>query len=212
MLVVRIGIRPDPREAMERLTHLEQDALEELLRMQVQRASLMLDDLTPANLTVRFQRYGSSDRGETHPPAWLVKQKVSGEIDGEAGWWIPCDDARGLVRRVRRAPVGWHDITPLEREALIEIGHILIDGVLDGLMTSLGLRLCASVPTLCPVAGDPELAGGARAGVQLAHVADGVACESRLMFAWSEATASKFQRALALYVSPFLSELSDANG
>ncbi len=196
---------------MERLTHLQQDALAQLIRLQVGRSSSTLAALSKAPTVVRFERFGSALA--TGGGAWRVGQRISGDLEGTGGWWVGLDEGHQLIRRVRGTVVGDRDLSPLERDGLLEFGHILIDGLLDAVASALGLRLEASVPTLHRVdtaehREHDELSGRSGVCIHLSHTVDGHGSASRVSLTWNPPSAGVFQRALALYVSPFLSELS----
>ena len=172
--------------------------------MHVQRASSVLQTLAPSPFDVRFERYAVA--GPRGVPAWVVRQAIGGDIDGEATWTIPQHHGRRLIRGLRNSPFGQNDITPIEREGLLEVGHVVIDGFLEGLTTSLGLRLNAAIPTLRKVddrGASKQLGPGIH--VTLSQSVDQDCSESRLSLVWSGASMAPFHRALALYVTPFLS-------
>ncbi len=197
-------------EAMEGLTNVEKDALEELLRMQVQRASETLGVVTSAPLMFAFARYRNANEPSLAVSAWEVRQRVSGGLDGLAYWWVAQDEGRALIRRLRHAPAADHRLTPMERDGLLEVGHTFIDHMLDGLTAALGLRLAASAPSI-----HAETSGGHPAGTgfdlsyEVSLSEEGTpGPTSRLGFTVSADTTPRFERALALYVCPFLAELS----
>ena len=194
---------------MERLTTLEQDALEELLRMQVQRARDEVVALSGAPTDCVFERFRSAAEPELAIPAWLVSQRISGDIDGFATWWISRGDGVRLMRTMTQTALGRHPLTPLEREGLTEVGHTFIDHLLDGLSTALGLRVACSVPIIKVQArGDAIPPRDFVTSVQMSHRINKKAMTTRLTLRVGGDTAKRFQRALAMYVSPFLDELS----
>ena len=140
---------------------------------------------------------------------WHVRQRISGDIEGEGGWCIDRTEARRLIRLVRRVPTEGHEITPLEREGLVEIGHVLIDGLLDGLTSALGIKLAASVPTLREDLGARAEGRPRGVCVSLSHRVNGERSVSKLGLTWTPTSAGALQRALALYVSPFLAQLTE---
>ena len=198
--------------AMERLSHLEQDALEEVLRLHVRRSSSALDDVPGWASGVRFERYcpdaGPSHAGETGH-LWVVRQSIVGDVQGESSWSIREHDGLRLVRRHRRMSVDASELTPLEREAVTEVGNIMIDGLLEGFAVTLGLYLGTSAPTF---RSSPWCGPGAPVAIELSHAVDGESIASYLQFSWTAATAERFRQALALYVGPFLSQLSWQGG
>ena len=193
---------------MDRLSKLEQDALTNVLVVPVQRSSQALSDATGASLTAQLQGYAF---GPLSPvPLWVVRQKLAGDLEGAASWCVTNDHARSLIRDLRRVSYGPAALTPLEREGLTEVGHMLIDATLEALASSLGLRASASVPVLRSVgttsASEPF---GAGVRVVIAAATEAVRTESRLRLCLGESSAQRFKRALARYGLP---EASAAHG
>lgn len=184
--------------AMERLSQLEQDALEDVLRARVERSSAQLGELPGWRSTVRFERCGPSAPVRAGA-LWSVHQTVFGDLEGEGCWYVAEDAGLRLFRGSHSKLAGTSAMTPLEREGMTEVGNILIDGLLSGLTATLGFRLGTAAPKFCWEAIDEGRAAVSGVAIELVHLADGESLVSYLNLSCTAETGARFRQALCAY-------------
>lgn len=77
-----------------------------------------------------------------------IRQALEGSLTGEVLWLLKEPDARRLVRILTGTPPGREPLSYTEREALTEVGNLLLLGLVEGLSDVLGMAVAATAPAL----------------------------------------------------------------
>ena len=154
------------------LGDLDRDAVGEFINIAIGRAAAALSELVAdeVKLSVPFVEFTNADSaarrlttemGDVETVA--VRQHFDGCLTGEILLIFPERRSFELVRAMLGDQVPLEQLTDLEREALLEIGNIILNACLGSLANQLGLTLESSLPAY--VRGSPaSVLGGARAG------------------------------------------------
>ena len=159
----------------ETIGDLERDAVGELINIAIGRAAAALSELVDdeVKLSVPFVEFSDAEctarrlgieMGGIETVA--VRQHFDGRMEGDILLIFPEHRSLELVRSMLGDQVPLDQLTDLEREALLEIGNIILNACLGSLANQLGLTLESSLPAY--VRGSPaRVLGGARpAGAQ----------------------------------------------
>lgn len=77
-----------------------------------------------------------------------IRQPLEGALSGEVVWIAKEADARRLVRLLTGVQPGKEPLGYTEREALTEVGNLLLLGLVEGLADTLGVAVAAGPPAL----------------------------------------------------------------
>lgn len=139
---------------MVELSELQHDALVEIINIGMGKAahamSTMVDD--EIQLSVPSINFLSTTeaKGKLHEiiPYELsaISQGFQGTISGEAILLFPSDKSLEIVRLILKADLPLDELTELEKEALSEIGNIILNAGLSSLADALKTELQSSLP------------------------------------------------------------------
>ena len=139
---------------MVELTELERDAIGELVNIGVGRAASSLADIVGSEVrlsvpSVSFlSRKGIvrfiEDNGVSEIVA--VKQRFEGDFWGDAVLLFPCEKSLELVRSVVGEEVADSELSDLERDALLEVGNIILNACLGSFSNLLQNEINCSLP------------------------------------------------------------------
>ena len=162
------------------LTELETDVIAELLNMGVGRAAASLGQLLNEEVTLSVPQLCVQSRQETaelmdrqsEGGIAAIKERFEGGFDGDALLLFPSHKSLELVRVMLGEAMYDGDITELEREALLEVGNIILNGCLGSIANNLGGELFCSLPEYRRGSGNEVLAAadGAEDLVLFLHI------------------------------------------
>jgi len=154
----------------ETIGDLERDAVGELINIAIGRAAAALSELVgdEVKLSVPFVELSDAESTARRLGVEMgggdtvaVRQHFDGRMEGDILLIFPEHRSLELVRSMLGDQVPLDQLTDLEREALLEIGNIILNACLGSLANQSGLTLESSLPTY--VRGLPaRVLGGAR--------------------------------------------------
>lgn len=136
------------------LSELQHDALVEIFNIGMGKAahamSMMVEDEIQLSVpSIHFlSTIEAKDKLEDIIPYELsaICQSFAGEISGEAILLFPSDKSLEIVRLILKADLPLDELTELEKEALSEIGNIILNAGLSSIADALKTELRSSLP------------------------------------------------------------------
>ncbi|MES9855128.1 MAG: hypothetical protein ABW166_00795 [Sedimenticola sp.] len=136
------------------LTAIEKDAITELLNIGVGRAAASLGQLLGEELMLSVPTLYIQTRRQTAElmhrqditNVSAIKERFEGGFNGDAMLIFPSHKSLVLVRALLGETVDENSITELEREALLEVGNIILNGCLGSIANTLGGEFFCSLP------------------------------------------------------------------
>lgn len=139
---------------MIQLNELEQDALGEIFNISVGLAADVLSQMV--NETVRLSvpkveviSHASANHfffQRIERPLCAIRQTYSGDVMTDAVLMFPEKNSLELVRAMVGDEVSVDQLTDMERDAMAEIGNIILNAVISGLASNLQLAFDGSLP------------------------------------------------------------------
>ncbi|OHC74846.1 MAG: hypothetical protein A3G18_10420 [Rhodospirillales bacterium RIFCSPLOWO2_12_FULL_58_28] len=147
---------------MIKLTEIQQETITELMNIAVGRAASSLNQLVDEEIGLTVPRVRFIERGDvsrlinehTIDGACAVTQEFSGPCPGEALLVFPEKKSLELVRAIigELAPV--ESASELERDALTEVGNVVLNASLGSLANLLGMEIVCALPEYVKGAGE----------------------------------------------------------
>lgn len=144
------------------LNELEQDALGEIFNIGVGLAADVLSQMV--NETVRLsvplvemvsrEQANSYYAKRINRPLCAIRQTYVGEVTTEAVLMFPEENSLELVRAMVGNEVPVEDLSDMERDAMAEIGNIILNAVISSLSTTLGLAFDGSLPEVSVISAE----------------------------------------------------------
>lgn len=143
-------------EAVIDFTAVERDCLIELCNIAVGRAAASLSVMVEQEITLTIPDFDiiphaqalSFITSRTCGPVCVVNSSFSGRISGDLYLMFPHEDGMRLVRRLLHNAPPLSDLTELERDALLEVGNIILNAFLGELGNMTDVRFDCGLPDL----------------------------------------------------------------
>ncbi len=147
---------------MMKLNELEQDALGEIFNIGVGLAADVLSQMVneSVHLSVPLVEMVSREQANSyyvqriHRPLCAIRQTYVGEVTTEAVLMFPEENSLELVRAMVGNEVSVEELSDMERDAMAEIGNIILNAVISSLSTTLGLAFDGSLPEVSLIAAE----------------------------------------------------------
>lgn len=144
------------------LNELEQDALGEIFNIGVGLAADVLSQMVneSVRLSVPLVEMVSREQANSyyaqriHRPLCAIRQTYVGEVTTEAVLMFPEENSLELVRAMVGNEVPVEELSDMERDAMAEIGNIILNAVISSLSTTLGLAFDGSLPEVSLIAAE----------------------------------------------------------
>lgn len=139
---------------MMTLNELEQDALGEIFNIGVGLAADVLSQMVneTVRLSVPVVEVVSHEQANSYfveriqRPLCAIRQTYVGDVTTDAILMFPEANSLELVRAVVGDDVPVEELPDMERDAMAEIGNIILNAVISSLSTTLGLAFDGSLP------------------------------------------------------------------
>lgn len=139
---------------MIELSHLQRDALTEMFNIGMGRAAAAMNRLVDEEITLRVPEIGMMDRNGAAalleavaaPRICSVRQYVRGPFSAEALLIFPQSKSLEIVRAMIGDDVPLDEMTDMEREALCEIGNIILNACIGTMSNILHEDFSISLP------------------------------------------------------------------
>ncbi|TXH90307.1 MAG: chemotaxis protein CheC [Rhodoferax sp.] len=139
---------------MMTLNELEQDALGEIFNIGVGLAADVLSQMVSetVHLSVPVVEMVSHEQAtgyylnRVQRPLCAIRQTYVGEVTTEAILMFPEENSLELVRAMVGNDVPVEELPDMERDAMAEIGNIILNAVISSMSTTLGLAFDGSLP------------------------------------------------------------------
>lgn len=139
---------------MMTLNELEQDALGEIFNIGVGRAADVLSQMVneSVHLSVPMVEMVSHEQATAYylnrvrQPLCAIRQTYVGDVTTEALLMFPEENSLELVRAMVGNDVPVEELPDMERDAMAEIGNIILNAVISSMSTTLGLAFDGSLP------------------------------------------------------------------
>lgn len=139
---------------MMKLNELEHDALGEIFNIGVGLAADVLSQMVneTVRLSVPVVEMVSHEQANSYyvqrvkRPLCAIRQTYVGEVTTEAILMFPEENSLELVRAMVGNEVPVEELSDMERDAMAEIGNIILNAVISSMSTTLGLAFDGSLP------------------------------------------------------------------
>lgn len=133
---------------------LEHDALGEIFNIGVGLAADVLSQMVreTVSLSVPVVEMVSHEQANSYylqrvkRPLCAIRQTYVGEVTTEAILMFPEENSLELVRAMVGNDVSAEELSDMERDAMAEIGNIILNAVISSMSTTLGLAFDGSLP------------------------------------------------------------------
>ncbi|MEI6985167.1 MAG: hypothetical protein WCK65_03480 [Rhodospirillaceae bacterium] len=130
------------------------DALTEIFNVGIGRAACVLSELIGDEILLTVPQLGMMKRSEFielagqmwKMPACIVRQSFNGPFCGDALLIFPARDSLELVRVLLAEPSPIETMTELEREALLEVGNIILNACISCIADMIGHEITNALP------------------------------------------------------------------
>lgn len=137
-------------------SEVERDCLIELCNIAVGRAAASLSVMVDQEVTLTIPDFDIIPHAQavsfiaerTQGPVCVVNSSFAGQLSGDLYLMFPRDDGMRLVRRLLRDAPPLADLTELERDALLEVGNIILNAFLGELGNMMAVRFDCGLPDL----------------------------------------------------------------
>lgn len=139
---------------MMTLNELEQDALGEIFNIGVGVAADVLSQMVnetvhlsvPVVEMVSHEQAASYYLNRVKRPLCAIRQTYVGDVTTDAILMFPEENSLELVRAMVGGDVPVEELPEMERDAMAEIGNIILNAVISSMSTTLGLAFDGSLP------------------------------------------------------------------
>lgn len=139
---------------MMKLNELEQDALGEIFNIGVGVAADVLSQMVSetVHLSVPVVEMVSHEQATSYylnrvkRPLCAIRQTYVGDVTTDAILMFPEENSLELVRAMVGSDVPVEELPDMERDAMAEIGNIILNAVISSMSTTLGLAFDGSLP------------------------------------------------------------------
>lgn len=139
---------------MMTLNELEQDALGEIFNIGVGLAADVLSQMVSesVHLSVPVVEMVSHEQATSYylnrvkRPLCAIRQTYVGDVTTDAILMFPEENSLELVRAMVGSDVPVEELPDMERDAMAEIGNIILNAVISSMSTTLGLAFDGSLP------------------------------------------------------------------
>ena len=147
---------------MMKLNELEHDALGEIFNIGVGLAADVLSQMVneTVRLSVPVVEMVSHEQANSYyvqrvkRPLCAIRQTYVGEVTTEAILMFPEENSLELVRAMVGNEVPVEELSDMERDAMAEIGNIILNAVISSMSTTLGLAFDGSLPEVSVIAAE----------------------------------------------------------
>lgn len=144
------------------LNELEHDALGEIFNIGVGLAADVLSQMVneSVRLSVPLVEMVSHAQANSYyvqrvqRPLCAIRQTYVGEVTTEAILMFPEENSLELVRAMVGNEVPVEELSDMERDAMAEIGNIILNAVISSMSTTLGLAFDGSLPEVSVIAAE----------------------------------------------------------